>query len=48
MEGQQGNKRQNRKIRLGRLAVDPIFLMLFLFFALSSLFMLVFILSSSR
>lgn len=48
MEGQHGKKRESRKIRLGRLAVDPVFLILFIFFALSSLSMLIFILTSSR
>lgn len=48
MEGRHGKDRQNRKIRLGRLAIDPVFLILFVFFVVSSLSMLVFMLMSSR
>ncbi len=48
MESRQDKKRPAGKIRLGRLAVDPVFLIIFLFFMLSSLSMLIFILLSSR
>ncbi|MCL6610744.1 MAG: hypothetical protein K6T66_04280 [Peptococcaceae bacterium] len=44
MEGRQGKNRPG-KIRLGRLAVDPVFLTVFVFFMLSSLIVLVFILA---
>jgi|GEM_PF-2818294 len=48
MEGQRDKDGQPRKIRLGRLAVDPVFLAVFLFFMASSLAMLAFILASAR
>ncbi len=48
MEGQQGKNRHIHKIRLGRLAVDPVFLVIFTFFTMSSLGMLIFMLLSAR
>lgn len=48
MEGRQDKNRPFRKIRLGRLAVDPVFLVIFMFFMASSLMMLAFILYSAR
>lgn len=48
MEGRQDKNRPPRKIRLGRLAVDPVFLLIFSFFMFSSLIMFAFILSSAR
>ncbi|MFZ5631898.1 MAG: hypothetical protein ACOY40_03555 [Bacillota bacterium] len=48
MEGQHGKNRQTRKIRLGRLAVDPVFFIIFVFFLVSSLLLLAFMLLSSR
>ncbi|MCL6478712.1 MAG: hypothetical protein K6T65_09885 [Peptococcaceae bacterium] len=48
MEGQHGKKRQTGKIRLGRLAVDPVFFIIFVFFLASSLLLLGYMLLSSR
>jgi hypothetical protein len=48
MEGREDKDRPLRKIRLGRLAVDPVFLLIFVFFMCSSLMLLVFMLSSAR
>ncbi|GBF34486.1 hypothetical protein DCCM_3604 [Desulfocucumis palustris] len=42
--GQEKEKQYSpRKIKLGRLRVDPVFLLLFLFFTISGLMMLLFI-----
>lgn len=48
MEEEKKEKNQLKKIRLGRLAVDPVFLAIFLFFMLSSLSLLAFMLLSAR
>ena len=48
MEGRQGKQKPPGKIRLGRLAIDPVFLIVFMFFIISCLSMLLFILFSSR
>ncbi len=47
MGDNKGNNRPHR-IRIGRLSVDPIFLVIFLFFMTSSLTMFIFILFSMR
>ncbi|MFZ5647256.1 MAG: hypothetical protein ACOY30_06500 [Bacillota bacterium] len=41
-------KKELKKIRLGRLAIDPVFLAVFLFFMISSLGLMAFILLSAR
>lgn len=48
MEGRQGKQKPPVRIRLGRLAIDPVFLIVFVFFIISSLSIILFILLSSR
>ncbi|MFZ5651492.1 MAG: hypothetical protein ACOY4I_11645 [Bacillota bacterium] len=48
MKDEKKEKYQVRKIRLGRLAVDPVFLAVFLFFMFSSLLLMAFMLLSAR
>ncbi|MFZ5597821.1 MAG: hypothetical protein ACOY31_12515 [Bacillota bacterium] len=46
MENENEKKGPEGKIRIGRLYIDPVFLILFSFFSLSALFMLIYILLS--
>lgn len=48
MVGHNKKERDTPKIRLGRLAVDPVFLLIFAFFVTSSMLMLAFMFLSSR
>lgn len=48
MPEDKSQKEQVRRIRIGRLSVDPVFLVIFVFFMTSALLMMAFILFSAR